>query len=97
MFSIEERRLWGDLITALQYLKGDYMQEGNKLFAQIDNNRGRRSDPQLKEGRFSLDIRGKFFTERVVRCWNSLPREAADAQTLEVLKIRLDRALGNLT
>jgi len=69
LFSIEERRLWGDLITALQYLKGDYMQEGNKLFAQIDNNRGRRSDPQLKEGRFSLDIRGKFFTERVVRCW----------------------------
>ena len=39
---------------------------------------------------------GKFFTERVVRCWNRLPREAVDAPSLEVFKIRLDGALGNL-
>lgn len=33
--------------------------------------------------------RGKFSTERVVRCWDSLPREVADASSLEVLKARL--------
>jgi len=38
----------------------------------------------------------KFFTEREVRCWNRLPREAVDAQSLEVFKARLDGALGNL-
>ena len=43
-----------------------------------------------------MDVRGKFFTKRVVRCWNRLPREAVDAPSLEVLKTRLDGALGNL-
>ena len=51
---------------------------------------------KLKEGRFRLDIRGKIFTERVVRCWNGLPGEAVDAPSLQVFKARLDGVLGNL-
>ena len=39
---------------------------------------------------------GKFFTMRVVRCWNGLPRQVVDAPSLEVFKARLDGALGNL-
>jgi len=51
---------------------------------------------KLKEGRFRLDIRRKFFTEGVVRCWNRLPREAVVAPSLDVLKARLEGALSNL-
>ncbi|KFR17581.1 hypothetical protein N306_13354, partial [Opisthocomus hoazin] len=51
---------------------------------------------KLKEGRFRLDIRKKFFTMRVVKHWNRLPREAVAAPFLEVLKARLDGALSNL-
>ncbi|KFM06390.1 hypothetical protein AS27_02508, partial [Aptenodytes forsteri] len=51
---------------------------------------------KLKEGRFRLDIRKKFFTTRVERHWNRLPREVVDAPSLEVFKARLDGALSNL-
>ncbi|KFM14060.1 hypothetical protein AS27_01698, partial [Aptenodytes forsteri] len=51
---------------------------------------------KLKGGRFRLDIRKKFFTMRVVRHCNRLPREVVDAPSLEVLKARLDGALSNL-
>ena len=43
-----------------------------------------------------MDVRGKFFTKRVMRCWNRLPREVVDAPSLEVLKAGLEGALGSL-
>ncbi|KFW79175.1 hypothetical protein N305_04061, partial [Manacus vitellinus] len=51
---------------------------------------------KLKEGKSRLDIRKKFFTVRVVRHWNRMPREAVDAPNLAVFKARLDKALSNL-
>ena len=45
---------------------------------------------------FRLDISKKFFTMRVVRHWNRLPRDVVDAPFLEAFKARLDGALSNL-
>ena len=51
---------------------------------------------KLKEVRFRLDIRKKFFTITVVRPWHRVPREAVAALSLGGFKARLDGALGNL-
>ena len=51
---------------------------------------------KLKEGRFRLDLRKKFFTVRLVRHWNGLSREVVDAPSPELFKARLDRALSDL-
>jgi len=58
LFSLENRRLQGDLIAASQYLKEDYKQEGSQFFERVDNSRTRGNGIQLREGRFRLDVRG---------------------------------------
>ncbi|GAB0179388.1 hypothetical protein GRJ2_000404100 [Grus japonensis] len=96
LFSLEKRRLQRDLVAAFQYLKGTYRKAGEGLFTMTGSDRTRSNGFKLKEGRFRVDIRKKFFIVRKVRQWNRFSREVVEAPSLEVFKARLDGALGNM-
>jgi len=83
LFSLEKRRLRDDLLAAFQYLKAAYRKDGECLFTRVCSDRTRVKGCKLKEGRFRLDIRKKFFTMRVVKYWHRLPREVVAAPSLK--------------
>jgi len=96
LFSLEKRRLQGDRSATFRYLKRTYKQEGEQLFMRVDSDRTRGDGFKLRQWRFRLDVRRKFYTQRVVTHWNRLPNQVVDAPSLEAIKKRLDVALSSV-
>jgi len=86
----------GGPIVLLPVPEGAYRKDAEGLFTRVCSDRTRANGCKLKEGRFRLDVRKKFFPMRVVKHWPRLPREAVAAPSLELFKARLDGALSNL-
>jgi len=51
---------------------------------------------RMCQGRFRLDIRKNFFTERAVKLWNRLPGEVVESPSLEMFKKCVDIALQDM-
>lgn len=92
LYSLERRRLRGDLIEMYKILTGKEDVDCQQFFRPARDHYGLRGHSlKLHVIRSRLNCRKYFFSQRSVGEWNRLPQEVVDAPSVNVFKIRLDK------
>ena len=91
LFSLERRRLRGDLIETYKMIRGLDRVDSDSLFPRMEKASTRGHGFKLRGGSYRTDVRGRFFTQRVVRDWNALPDAVVNAPSLGAFKRSVDR------
>ena len=91
LYSLERRRMRGDMIEVYKILRGIDRVDNQHLFPRAPLLCTRGHGFKVRGGKFKGDIRGKFFTQRVVGAWNALPESVVEADTLVKFKKLLER------
>ena len=92
IFSLERRRLRGDLIEVFRILQGESNGSNSQMFQPCALPVTRGHERKLQKPRARLDLRKFGFSHRVIDPWNRLPNEVVCAPSLETFKARLDAA-----
>ncbi len=88
--TLKFRRLRGDMIEVYKILLGVYDNDAAlNLPRSVGSTRGH--NHKLFHQRTNKDIRKHYFTNRVVKVWNSLPKDVVDAPSVNSFKNRLDK------
>ncbi|KAJ7407913.1 hypothetical protein BTVI_61467 [Pitangus sulphuratus] len=91
LFSLE-KRMRGNLIAVYNFLERGSGGAGTDLLSEVTSDRTQGNDIKLSQGRFRLDIRKRFFTQRIAEHWNRLPVEVV-TPSLSEFKKHLDNTL----
>ena len=94
-YSLEFRRMRGDLIETYKILKGIDRVDAERLFPPAGVSRTRGHSLRIRGRSFKTEMRRNFFTQRVVNLWNSLPQRAVDAESLSIFKAEIARFLDS--
>ena len=90
--TIEKRFKRGDLILTYQILNQQFNITPSDFFCFAETNT-RGHSFKLAGSNSKLNIRHRFFTNRVVSHWNSLSTHIVSAPSVNAFKARLDRVL----
>ena len=89
--SLYYRRARGDMIEVWKYLNGIYQVDQQMLVRDIGSST-RGHTLKLKKSHNRLLVRSHSFSQRVISTWNNLPKEVAEAKTMDTFKRLLDKA-----
>ena len=95
LYSLEKRRLRGQLIETFKILKGIDNIDHRNLFT-LSSNQTRSNGWKVELKRYNTSHCGNFFTYKIASFWNRLPADVVNSTSINQFKNSLDRVIDTL-